>query len=171
MGLEAIPQIQTAWLEARVCQVLAQRGCPYVIQVHRVALYLGYVFLTMLYTPLTLDRIIRHAVAEGRSMNERVVLLFFTRVFLAIDAYGPSAQEAYGHGVVHGDLKPANLLVGEDGLPRIADWGTTAVCPQGLQVQSPSPVGTRGWMAPEVMSSSSFKTTGGGCEYGPEADL
>ncbi len=53
----------------------------------------------------------------------------------------------HAHGVVHGDLKPSNILMDNDGLPRVIDLGLAA------QVDAPDPGfrGTLGYAAPELL--------------------
>jgi hypothetical protein len=51
---------------------------------------------------------------------------------------------AHAKGVFHCDLKPANILLGEDGRPRIADFGQSRLSTE----QSPA-LGTLFYMAPE----------------------
>ena len=51
---------------------------------------------------------------------------------------------AHGKGVLHCDLKPANILLDQDGKPRLADFGQSRLSHE----QSPS-LGTMFYMAPE----------------------
>src|SRR5262245_33101459 len=51
---------------------------------------------------------------------------------------------AHGKGVVHCDLKPANILIDQDGMPRLADFGQSRLSHE----QKPA-LGTLFYMAPE----------------------
>jgi hypothetical protein len=51
---------------------------------------------------------------------------------------------AHGKGVVHCDLKPANILIDQDGMPRLADFGQSRLSNE----QKPA-LGTLFYMAPE----------------------
>jgi eukaryotic-like serine/threonine-protein kinase len=50
----------------------------------------------------------------------------------------------HAHGMVHGDVKPANILLANDGTPKLADFGLAG--PAG---RSHGPAGTPEYMAPE----------------------
>jgi len=54
---------------------------------------------------------------------------------------------AHSHGVVHGDLKPDNIMIGAFGEALVMDWGVAAIARPGVVA------GTRGYMAPEMTVS------------------
>ena len=56
--------------------------------------------------------------------------------------------------IVHGDLKPANVLLDNDGRPRIADWGLSRVSQGFTCTSTPATIAgfTRGYAAPEVQA-------------------
>ena len=60
----------------------------------------------------------------------------------------------HSFAIVHGDLKPANVLLDNDGRPRIADWGLSRVSQGFTRTYTPATVSgfTQGYAAPEVVA-------------------
>jgi serine/threonine-protein kinase len=61
---------------------------------------------------------------------------------------------AHRRGVVHRDLKPSNILLDQEGIPYLADFGLAKVS-EGTQLTKEGFVGTPSYLAPEVSESSS----------------
>ncbi len=121
-------------------------------------------------------------VARARDLDERLTLL--PPLLAAIDAVG----HAHRRGVIHRDLKPQNILVGELGETVVIDWGLAKVIgeedtpsleqalaaakagasPPGpapdagdsLQTQVGSVFGTPGFMSPEQARGEELGTRG-----------
>jgi WD40 repeat protein len=74
---------------------------------------------------------------------------------------------AYAHqrGIIHRDLKPGNVLLGQDGTPKITDFGLAKKVDTGGELTaSGALVGTPSYMAPE-------QAGGKGKHVGPAADV
>jgi serine/threonine-protein kinase len=60
-----------------------------------------------------------------------------------------AVQAAHEAGVVHRDLKPGNVLIGADGLPRVTDFGLSRRIDGDSQSVTGAVLGTPSYMAPE----------------------
>lgn len=61
--------------------------------------------------------------------------------------------------IVHLDLKPADILLGDDMLPKIADFGLSRLfSAQQTRVHTENSDGTRGYMAPEYINHGTITT-------------
>ena len=97
---------------------------------------------------------LRDAIERGPLPPDRVVDVL-RGVAAALD-------HAHGEGIVHRDVKPANVLLGRDGRTKLADLGiATAV--EGTRItMSGTVLGTAAYMAPEQLE---------GHKPGPAADI
>jgi serine/threonine protein kinase len=97
---------------------------------------------------------LRDAIERGPLPPERAVEV--------LRGVAGALDHAHGEGIVHRDVKPANVLLGRDGRIKLADLGiATAV--EGTRItMSGTVLGTAAYMAPEQLE---------GHKPGPEADI
>ena len=92
-----------------------------------------------------LDDYCRH---KRCSLSERLALFH---------AVCEGVQYAHSRGIIHGDLKPSNILVKQDGEPKLLDFGVAEQFRSldGVTTESPSPRGfTPAYAAPEQISGT-----------------
>jgi len=71
---------------------------------------------------------------------------------------GRGLEAAHGVGLLHGDFKPSNVMVTDDGAVRVTDFGLARFVDGGGSVptsdlgQAVGPRGTPGFMAPEILA-------------------
>ena len=116
-------------------RALAALNHPYVVQVYDLGELDGSLFLAM-------------ELVEGESLEkvlERTQLLPMERVARVLDQLGQALEAAHGRGIVHRDVKPANVMVTADGSLKLMDFGIAA----GGGAAMPKQVGTPRYMSPE----------------------
>lgn len=92
---------------------------------------------------------------DGPTLAERVEEkgpLSVDELYDVVDGILSGLEAVHAQDVVHGDLKPANVLLAEGGVPKIADFGTSRVADGGTRhatADGRPPEGTPGYMAPE----------------------
>jgi serine/threonine protein kinase len=118
-------------------KILARLDHPGIVPVHDAGtLEDGRVFYAMkLVNGRRLDQLARAGASEAD------LLRILVRV-------GEAVAFAHAQGVVHCDLKPANVMVGAFGEVLVMDWGVAKVVAQSASGE-PSRVGTAGFMSPE----------------------
>ncbi|MDC0673594.1 serine/threonine-protein kinase [Nannocystis radixulma] len=99
----------------REAQALARLSHPNVVQVYEVGPVEGGIYIAM---ELVLGRTLREWLADA-PRDWRAVLAVFVQV-------GAGLQAAHTSGVVHRDIKPDNIVVGEDGRARVLDFSLAA---------------------------------------------
>ena len=67
-----------------------------------------------------------------------------------------AVQFAHSRGVIHGDIKPGNILLNQDGQVKLADFGLARLMVQGdRSAEAWTPMGTPEYAAPELYDKNS----------------
>jgi serine/threonine-protein kinase len=132
-------------------QAIAQMRHPNIVNVYDFGEYDGTPYMIVEYVP-------------GGSLAGKMtqVALDQKAALKYLRGIGAGLDYAHSLGIVHRDVKPANILLEQDGTPVIADFGLVKLL-QGSSVQSMSGVttGTPAYMAPEQVM---------GRQVGPASD-
>ncbi|HZT15218.1 MAG TPA: serine/threonine-protein kinase [Gaiellaceae bacterium] len=114
-------------------------GEPNTVTIYDVGEWRGRPFIVMEYLPNgSLEGVLRR---EGAQRPQRV-LAWLEEVARALD-------RAHAHGVVHRDVKPANLLLDEQEHVHVADFGVASAAGLDSLTETGTVLGTAGYFAPE----------------------
>lgn len=138
---EADQQRQRALREGRIAARLSH---PHAISVYDVALESGQPWLVMEYLP---SRSLAAVLTEDGVLRSDQVAQIGAQVADALAA-------THAAGIVHRDVKPANILIGEggrvEGLVKITDFGISHASGDVTLTQTGQITGTPAFLAPEV---------------------
>jgi serine/threonine protein kinase len=138
---EADQQRQRALREGRIAARLSH---PHAISVYDVALESGQPWLVMEYLP---SRSLAQVLSEDGVLRVDQVAQIGAQVADALAA-------THAAGIVHRDVKPANVLIGEggrvEGLVKITDFGISHASGDVTLTQTGQITGTPAFLAPEV---------------------
>ena len=98
------------------------------------------------------------AFCEGQTLKQKIErgplpLLEAIHVAAQISA---GLAAAHAKGIVHRDVKPANVIVSPDGRVKIVDFGIAKLADQSRLTREGTAVGTAGYMAPEQIRGEPF---------------
>jgi tetratricopeptide (TPR) repeat protein len=157
-GLRALSEEWCARLvrEAELTNRIADDG---LCVVHDVGFDAGVPFLVMPWVPgHALDRLL----AESASLGEGPVALGDgasslrerrDAVLLLLERLARSLQSVHDAGVVHRDVKPANILVRPDGRAVLIDFGLAWLADAGGEATRSGAFGTPAYLAPEALGA------------------
>ncbi|HYS79397.1 MAG TPA: serine/threonine-protein kinase [Anaeromyxobacteraceae bacterium] len=136
---EAQGQDPVQWFLAEA-RLVARINHPRVVQIYGAARHGGYCYIAMEYVP---GQSVEAALAECGTMPPERATDVLLQAASALHA-------AHRSGVVHRDVKPANLLIGSDGVTKLGDFGMAFGAAGAPVGQARVRAGTPYYTAPEV---------------------
>lgn len=121
VALKEVHDYQSAFREIEALEIL--HNSPNVVVLHE---YLWWedgnedVVLVLEYLRTDLATVVREAERDGRGIGIGELKRWMVQILCGVDA-------CHRNGIVHRDLKPGNLLVSDDGVLKIADFGQVKV--------------------------------------------
>jgi serine/threonine-protein kinase len=91
---------------------------------------------------------------EGETLAERLSNgpLVIAEADALVDALCDGLGAVHDHGVLHGDLKPANIVWPAEGSPRLVDFGASKILGLDRLTATGEVSGTPAYMAPEILT-------------------
>jgi eukaryotic-like serine/threonine-protein kinase len=129
-------------------QVMARISHPNLVQVHDMELEGAINYLVLEFVR---GRSLRDWMNEGRPIPPPQVFAVMHGVLQALDY-------AHHRAIVHRDMKPENVLIGDEGMVKVADFGIARLLDDtgvgGTATKTGTTVGTPQYMSPEQVASS-----------------
>jgi serine/threonine-protein kinase len=118
----------------------AQLSHPNICKVYHVGQFEGRPYLVMEFV-------------RGRTLEQRLAggPLPFAAALRYAAQVADALVDAHGAGVIHGDLKPANIMVDGHGQVKVLDFGVARRVPAGGATPEPLAAGTLRYMPPEAL--------------------
>lgn len=126
---------------ARECELVSQAGARGVVQVHECGERDGLPYLVM---ELLRGESLEDLLARGPLEPVRAARL--------MEAVARTLGSVHARGILHRDLKPGNVLIGDDGHPRLTDFGLAWSADSDRLTGTGELMGTPFYMAPELLS-------------------
>jgi serine/threonine-protein kinase len=124
----------------REAQAIAQMRHPNILNVFDFGEYEGVPYMIVEFVP---GGSLQERLKREPALRRETVVRLLRGIAAALDY-------AHGLGVVHRDVKPANVLLGKDENPILADFGLAKLlAASSVKTMSGAPIGTPAYMAPE----------------------
>jgi len=123
----------------REAKIAAALDHPHIVPIYRVGATGTFLWYSM-------KRIKGRSLAE---ILEQTGTLSLEETIGILEQAGSALQYAHRHGVVHRDVKPANIMIEESGWVLVCDFGVAKAFGNVALTQSGSSLGTPRYMAPE----------------------
>jgi predicted Ser/Thr protein kinase len=138
----------------REAMAVAQLHHPHIVQIYEVGEVEGRPYFAMEYL-------------EGGNLCSRPKERTHAEIAGLVEQLALAVQHAHDRKIVHRDLKPGNVLLADDGAPRIVDFGLAKHLDATEKLtRSGEVIGTPGYMAPEQVSGGEGKPP-----IGPATDV
>jgi WD40 repeat protein len=136
----------------REAATIARLQHPNIVQVYEVGEHEGKPFFSMEYCPGgRLDRVL-----AGKPLGP-------WQAAALVEQLARAVHVLHAKGILHRDLKPSNVLFGEDGTPKISDFGLAKKLGEQGKTVTGEVLGTPSYMAPE-------QAAGKNRDVGPASD-
>ncbi len=128
-------------------QVMARTSHPNLVQVHDMELMGNINYLVLEFV-------------RGRSLRDWMIVgqLPPPQVFAVMHGVLQALDYAHRHAIVHRDMKPENVLISDEGVVKVADFGIARLTDDtgvgGTATKTGTTVGTPQYMSPEQVASS-----------------
>ena len=124
-------------------RVTARCEHPHIVRIYGLGAWRGWPFMVLEYMPgRTLRDVLAERAGSDGGLPVRQVCEIMRPVARALEA-------AHGQGVVHCDLKPENIMLGDDGVAKVLDFGIARLVE--CTARSGAVVGTPAYMSPEQL--------------------
>jgi serine/threonine-protein kinase len=143
--LGGVPDLETLARFRREAEVLARLGGAGVVPVHELGVERGRLGLVMDWM-------------SGGSLADRLVArgqLPWEEAASIVAKVARTLERCSALGLVHRDVKPANVLLDDQGEPRLADFGCVRDLGASVLTQTGTAIGTPFYMAPEQWEGAS----------------
>jgi tetratricopeptide (TPR) repeat protein/tRNA A-37 threonylcarbamoyl transferase component Bud32 len=148
VALKFLPQELTSDADARQrfereAKAVAALSHPNIVTIHEIGEHEGQVFMAMEYAA---GRTLRELIQVAHQRGEPLPLAMVMRIAAQIAA-GLSA--AHARGIVHRDIKPQNIIVGDDQAVKILDFGLAKLAGISTLTKGSMVLGTMHYISPE----------------------